>query len=126
VQLSNCSFWGPSPVAARVDGTGTASFNQCTFFNHGGGPSRDQDPAQADAYTLEILGGVGLIHGCRFGVDRPDVMLGERVTAATITGNAFLGGKQITTQTDGDVQEGFNVVVPMRPRTRPAKKEDGP
>ncbi len=101
VQLSNCSFWGPCATVALVEGTGTVSLNQCTFHNHG-------EPK--DAWTIDARGGDLIVIGCRFGNKRPDIRLGNNVKTAVITGNVFLLEKRIENLSEGDVQEGLNVV----------------
>lgn len=102
VQLGNCSFWGPASQIAKIDGTGSVSFSQCTFLNQG---------RRKGAYTIDALSGDLNISNCRFGVKRPDIRLGKNVTTAVISGNRFSGKKQITNESAGDVQEGLNVVA---------------
>ncbi len=102
VQLSNCSFWGPCPTIAQIDGKGSASLNQCNFMNQGRGRG---------AWTVEAQGGDLTIQGCRFSIDRPDIKLGKGVKAAVISGNRFQKSKEIENQSQGDVAEGLNVVV---------------
>jgi hypothetical protein len=101
VYLSNCSFWGPAPIAAIVAGKGAASFSQCNFLNHG--------PRPEGAHTLEVRGGDLMVQACRFNVDMPDIHLGPQVSTAVILGNWFKRSKEITNETKGQVQEGFNV-----------------
>jgi len=101
VQFSNCSFWGPCGPLGVFDGKGTVSMNQCAFLNQG-------DPK--DAYTLDARGGDVTFQSCRFGVNRPDIKLGEKVKTAIIMGNRFIKSKEIENLSKGDVQEGLNVV----------------
>ena len=101
VQFNNCSFWGLCDVVARTDGRGAASFSQCHFLNY----SRERP----DSYTIEAVGGDLIVQGCRFGRDRPDIKLGEKVRTAVIVGNHFKATKGIKNLSKGDVQEGFNV-----------------
>lgn len=102
VQLSNCSFWGPTPSVAILAGTGSASFSQCNFENW--------YPKAPDPYTIEARGGHLSIQNCRFGVARRDIRLAPGVASAIILGNWFFEGLQIDNGTKGTVQEGFNVV----------------
>ena len=102
VQLSNCSFWGPASQIAKIDGKGTISFNQCTFLNQGGA---------AELFTIDALSGDINISNSRFWMQRPDIRLGKSVTTAVISGNRFKGSKQITNESEGDVQEGLNVIA---------------
>ena len=101
VQLGNCSFWGPASQIAKIDGTGTVSFSQCTFLNQG---------KTKDAFTIDALSGDINISNSRFWMDRPDIRLGKNVTTAVISGNRFNKAKRITNESSGDVQEGLNVV----------------
>lgn len=101
VQLSNCSFWGPASIIAKIAGSGTTSFNQCAFLNHG------KDKA---AYTIDALSGDITIQACRFGIDKPDIRLGKDVKTAVISGNRFAKSKDILNESTGDVAEGLNVV----------------
>ncbi|NLN76262.1 MAG: hypothetical protein GX139_08115 [Armatimonadetes bacterium] len=102
VQLGNCSFWGPASQIAKIDGKGTVSFSQCTFLNQGGHP---------DLYTIDALSGDINISNCRFWMERKDIRLGKNVTTAVISGNRFKVNKEITNESEGDVQEGLNVVA---------------
>lgn len=100
VQFANCSFWGPCPTIAVVEGRGTVSFNQCNFLNHG---------QPEDTWTIDARGGDLIVQACRFGSDRPDIRLGADVKTAVIVGNRFAGDKRIENLSKGDVQEGMNV-----------------
>ncbi len=101
VQLGNCSFWGPASQIARIGGTGSVSFSQCTFLNQG------KDLA---THTIDALSGDINISNCRFGIAKPDIRLGKEVTTAVISGNRFTKAKRITNESTGDVQEGLNAV----------------
>jgi len=101
VQFSNCSFWGPCSTIADAAGTGTLSFNQCTFHNHG---------EAKDVWTLDVKSGNLVVQASRFGNDRPDIRLGKDVKTAVIMGNRFFRSKEIENNSKGDVQEGLNVV----------------
>ena len=101
IQLSNCSFWGPCATIALIEGTGSVSLSQCTFHNHG---------KPADGWTIDARGGDLIVQGCRFGNERPDIKLGKDVKTSVIMGNRFTGKKQIENLSEGDVQEGLNVV----------------
>ncbi len=103
VNLSNCSFWGPTPQAALLRGRGTTSFSQCNFLNH---------PAQAaKAFTLVAERGDLIVQACRFGIDSPDIRLEKDVETAVIMGNWFQRSREIENHSDGDVQEAANVVA---------------
>ncbi len=102
VQFSNCSFWGPCSTVFALDGPGSLSLSQCNFHNHG---------PEADAWTIEAVGGDLTVQGCRFGINRPDIRLGKGVKTAVIMGNRFAQKKEIANESQGDVQEGLNVVT---------------
>lgn len=104
VQLTNCSFWGPCPVAVRADGKGSVSLGQCNFLNHG------KVKQKGDNVTVDVRGGHVSISNCRFGIDKPDITLGERVRTAIISGNWFSKSKEIVNSGRGNVQESLSVV----------------
>ena len=103
VQMNNCSFWGPSEGVALVDGNGTVSLSQCNFLNW--------QPERTGAYTIDVRGGDITVDGCRFAVDAPDIRLGKDVKSGIIMGNRFKGNTEVENLSEGDVQEGLNVVT---------------
>jgi len=96
VRLVNCAFWGPNKQIARVDGTGTVGFSDCTFMQW------DKDKEGRPA--IEALGGSLLVRGCDFRDDKVQVKLGERVQRAVITGNILRGAERITNASKGQVK----------------------
>ena len=101
IRFLNCAFWGPCNQIAKIAGTGTVGFSDCTFVQWGG-KEGDRPAIQADSGTV-------LIRGCEFRQDRPQIQLGERVERAIITENLFTGSERIVNKSDGNVQLGFNV-----------------
>jgi hypothetical protein len=100
VRFVNCAFWGPCNQVAKIAGTGTVGFGDCTFTQWGG-----KDGTRA---AIQASGGTVLIRGCEFRQARPQVNLGAEVRRAVITGNVFTGSEQITNESTGNVQIGLN------------------
>lgn len=99
VRFSNSAFWGPCNQIAKIAGTGTVGFSDCTFVQWG----RDGDRA-----AIQAASGSVLIRGCEFRQNKPHIALGAAVDRAIITGNLFKGPAQIANASHGDVQTGFN------------------
>lgn len=99
VRFSNSAFWGPCNQIAKIAGTGTVGFSDCTFVEWG----RDGDRA-----AIQATSGSVLIRGCEFRQNKPHIALGENVARAVITGNLFRGAAQIANAAHGNVQVGFN------------------
>jgi hypothetical protein len=100
VRFVNCAFWGPCNQIAKIAGTGTVGFGDCTFVQWGG--------KEGDRPAIQAEGGTVLIRGCEFRQDRPQIRLGEHVERAVITDNLFKGSQRIINQSAGNVQIGFN------------------
>lgn len=101
VRFVNCAFWGPCSQIARIAGTGTVGFSDCTFVEWGG--KEGTRPAiQARAGTL-------LVRGCEFRQDRPQVELGVNIVRAIISENLFAGPERILNRSKGKVQIARNV-----------------
>lgn len=95
VRFVNCAFWGPCKQIAKIAGTGTVGFADCTFMQWGG--KDGQIPAiQADSGTV-------LVRGCEFYLDRPQIHLANRVGRAVITDNVITGAERIVNQSSGKV-----------------------
>lgn len=101
VRFSNCAFWGPCNQIAKIAGTGTVGFGDCTFVQWGG-KEKDRPAIQAQSGTV-------LIRGCEFRQDRPHIQLGKDVSRAVVTGNVFKGSEQIVNESGGNVQIALNV-----------------
>jgi len=101
VRFVNCAFWGPCNQIARIAGTGTVGFSDCTFVEWGG--REGTRPAiRAEAGTL-------LVRGCEFRQDRPQIELGEDVARAVISGNILSGPERIANRSKGKVEIAMNV-----------------
>jgi hypothetical protein len=99
VRFSNSAFWGPCEQIARIAGSGTVGFSDCTFVEWG----RD-----GDRPAIEAESGAILIRGCEFRQDKQHIALGDRVGSAIITGNLFRGTPRIGHSGGGNIQTGFN------------------
>jgi len=101
IRFVNCAFWGPCNQIAKIAGTGTVGFSDCTFVQWGG--------KEGDRHAIQADSGTVLIRGCEFRQNRPQIRLGEDVERAIITENLFKGAERIVNQSEGNVQLGFNV-----------------
>jgi hypothetical protein len=99
VRFSNSAFWGPCNQIAKIAGTGTLGFSDCTFVEWG----RDGDRA-----AIQAASGSVLVRGCDFRENKRHIALGEAVDRAVITGNLFKGPVQIVNDSHGNVQIGLN------------------
>jgi hypothetical protein len=96
VRFVNCAFWGPCHQIAKVAGSGTVGFSDCTFVQW--------DAKKEGRHALQASGGTLLVRGCEFRADRPQVELGEGVRRAVITDNVFTGAARLTNRSPGRVQ----------------------
>jgi len=101
VRFVNCAYWGPCNQIARIAGSGTVGFSDCTFVQWGG---KEQTRA-----ALQAQAGTVLVRGCEFRQDRPQIDLGKDVARALITENIFTGPERISNQSQGKVQIGQNL-----------------
>jgi hypothetical protein len=99
VRLSNSAFWGPCNQIAKIAGTGTVGFNDCTFVQWG---------KAGDRAAIQASSGSVLVRGCEFLENKPHILLGESVDRAVIAGNLFTGPAQIQNHSHKDVQIGLN------------------
>ena len=101
IRFVNCAFWGPCNQIAKIAGSGTVGFGDCTFTQWGG--KEGKRPA------IQAKSGTVLIRGCEFRQDRPQIQLGKDVKRAIIAENIFTGSERINNQSKGKVQIGLNV-----------------
>ena len=100
VRFVNCAFWGPCNQIARIAGTGTVGFSDCTFTQWGG--------KEGNRPAIQARGGTVLVRGCEFRQDRPQIELGPDVRRAVIAENIFTGAERIANKSTGNVQIGLN------------------
>ena len=101
IRFVNCSFWGPCNQIAKIAGTGTVGFGDCTFVQWGG---KDRSAA-----AIQAKSGTVLIRGCEFRQNRTHILLQKDVRRAIIAENIFTGPERIINQSEGKVQVGLNV-----------------
>lgn len=101
VRFVNCAFWGPCNQIAKIAGTGTVGFSDCTLVQWGG--------KEGNRSAIQANGGTVLIRGCEFRQDRPQIELGEGVRRAIIAENVFAGRERIVNRSQGKVQLGLNI-----------------
>jgi hypothetical protein len=99
VRISNSAFWGPCNQIAKVDGTGTVSFSDCTFV---------QWSKEGDRAAIQAAKGKLLIRGCEFRQNRKHIAMGAGVECAVIMGNIFNGAPQIENLSSANVQIALN------------------
>jgi hypothetical protein len=88
VRFVNCAFWGPCNQIAKVAGSGTVGFSDCTFVQW--------DSKKEGRHAIRAEGGSLLVRGCEFRQDKPQIELGESVRRAVISDNLFAGEERIT------------------------------
>jgi len=101
IRFVNCAFWGPCNQIAKIAGTGTVGFGDCTFVQWGG---RD-----GSRPAIQAQSGTVLIRGCEFRQNRPQIQLSKAVERAIIAENLFAGPERIINEAGGSVQLGLNV-----------------
>jgi hypothetical protein len=88
VRFVNTAFWGPSQRIARIEGTGTVGFGDCTFCQW--------DADKKGNAAIQVNGGGSVsVRGCEFQQDGVQVEMGEGVRRAVIVGNLITGKERI-------------------------------
>jgi hypothetical protein len=87
VRFSNCAFWGPCNQIAKIAGTGTVGFSDCTFC--------DWDHNNVGRSAVQAVGGTLLVRGCEFQQNKPQVDLGAEVKRAVVSDNIIRGKLRI-------------------------------
>ncbi len=90
VRFVNCAFWGPCNQIAKVAGSGTVGFSDCTFVQW--------DRNKENRCAIQASGGSLLVRGCEFQEDKPQIDLGEKVRRAVISGNIITGKLRVVNQ----------------------------
>jgi hypothetical protein len=99
VRVGNSAFWGPCNQIAKIAGSGTVGFSECTFVQWGKQPGRA---------AIQATGGNLLVQGCEFRQDKPHIALSEAIGSGVIVGNLFAGAAQIEHPSRPTVQIGLN------------------
>jgi hypothetical protein len=95
VRFVNCAYWGPCHQIAKVAGSGTVGFSDCTFVQW--------DKPGENRPALKVESGNLIVRGCEFQQDKPQIDLGEGVRRAVITGNLITGTERINNRSQGKV-----------------------
>jgi hypothetical protein len=98
VQFQNCAFWGLAFQVARINGTGTVSFNNCNFVEWSNG-----------APAIDLSGGDLIVNGSVFQKPFPQAILQNKAQSAVITSNRLAGPFAVTNPAKANLQQGFNV-----------------
>lgn len=101
VRFVNSSFWGPCNQIAKIAGSGTVGFGDCTFYQW--------DGRNENRHAIQADGGSVIVRGCEFHENKPQVELGTGVRRAVITGNLFGGRERITNNSSGNAVIANNV-----------------
>jgi pectate lyase-like protein len=99
VRVGNSAFWGPCNQIAKIAGSGTVGFSECTFVQWGKQPGRA---------AIQATGCNLLVQGCEFRQDKPHIALSEAIGSGVIVGNLFAGAAQIEHPSRPTVQIGLN------------------
>jgi hypothetical protein len=99
LRVGNSAFWGPCNQIAKIAGSGTVGFSECTFVQWGKQPGRA---------AIQATGGNLLVQGCEFRQDKPHIALSEAIGSGVIVGNLFAGAAQIEHPSKPTVQIGLN------------------
>lgn len=97
VRFVNCAFWGPCHQIAKLAGTGTVGFSDCTFV--------EWDSQTEGRHALQAISGKILVRGCEFQANKPQIELGEKVRHAVISDNLIKGKARITNHSNAS----FNI-----------------
>jgi len=93
--FQNCAFWGPAKNIARLEGTGTTTFQSCNFRHWG-----YIDPPQP---AIDCLGGNLIITGSQFPQACPKLHLGEAVKKTIFSQNIGSGLEGVFNESKGRV-----------------------
>jgi len=96
VRFVNCAFWGPCHQIARIAGTGTVGFGDCTFTQW--------DAKREGRHAIQVESGTVLVRGCEFRENKPQVELKAAVRRAVITDNVVNGAVRIANHAQGVVR----------------------
>ena len=113
VNFQNCAFWGSTRNIARLDGSGTVSFNGCNFVQW--------DRQRTKAPAIVTYGGNLIVTGCNFRETSPQIALRDRAETAVVTGNRAAGPKAVTNYCKANLRMGANAFTPLPTRPKEGK-----
>src|SRR5262249_17940923 len=96
VRFVNCAFWGPCNQIARIAGSGTVGFGDCTFMQW--------DGKAEGRHALRVENGSVVVRGCHYKEEKQQIELGENVRRAVISDNLFTGRGRIANRSKGTVK----------------------
>ncbi|CAN5443959.1 hypothetical protein BH11ARM1_BH11ARM1_13550 [soil metagenome] len=79
VSFSNCAFWGQCSQIAKIEGTGTVGFGDCTFVQW--------DGKNLGRAAIQASGGAVMVRGCEFREDKPMIEIKKGVRKAILSDN---------------------------------------
>ncbi len=88
IRFVNSAFWGPCNQIAKLAGTGTTGFSDCTFVQW--------DRNREGRAAIQVSGGSVVVRGCEFQENKAQIELGEKVRRAVIADNIITGKLRIT------------------------------
>jgi hypothetical protein len=100
VRFVNSAFWGPCNQIAKIAGTGTVGFSDCTFVQW--------DRNKEGRHAIQAEGGNLIVRGCEFQEDKPQIELGSSVRRAVITDNLIQGKLRVANNSKGNIVLGNN------------------
>jgi hypothetical protein len=95
VNFVNCAFWGPCNQNAILDGKGTTTFSDCIFLHW--------DRNKEGRYAIRANDGSLMIKSCNFLTDSPQVLIGEKVKNAIVSGNLIKGKIRIDNRSNNAI-----------------------
>jgi hypothetical protein len=93
VRFVNCAFWGPCRQIARIAGSGTVGFSDCTLS--------ERDAKGEGRAAIQATSGTVIVRGCEFRLDRPQLDLAEGVRRAVVSDNLFTGDARLSNRSKG-------------------------
>ncbi len=100
VRFTNCAFWGPCNQIAKVAGSGTVGFTDCTFMQW--------DAKREGRAALQLSSGTILVKGCEFREAKKQIAIEKGVKKGVVTGNVVQGPLKIENRSQGNIVIGDN------------------
>jgi hypothetical protein len=107
VRFQNCAFWGPCNQVAKIAGSGTVGFGDCTFV--------EWDGHHEGRAAIQAASGTVLVRGCEFRQNKPQIELGADVRRGVISGNIFTGEIRIANHSTNSIVISENASGGNRP-----------
>ena len=101
VRFVNSAFWGPCNQIAKIAGSGTVGFSDCTFVQW--------DRNKEGRHAIQAEGGNLIVRGCEFQENKPQLEIGKAVRKALVTDNLMQGKLRVANRSGGMVSLRDNV-----------------